>query len=146
MVSYLPTVNASLNGIAFVLLVYGYRQIRAKRISRHRNAMIAAFCVSALFLVSYITYHLLAEGRRYQGQGMLRIVYFVILITHVTLAATVPILASWTLYLAARGRFEKHRRLARITFPIWIYVSVTGVLVYLFLLDYGPVAGAPEVG
>jgi len=146
LIPYLPTVNASLNGIAFVLLLYGYRQIRAKRISQHRNAMIAAFCVSALFLISYVTYHLMGEERRYQGQGVLRIVYFVILITHVILAATVPILASWTLYLAARGRFEKHRRLARITWPIWIYVSVTGVLVYFFLLDSGPSTGVLDSG
>lgn len=129
----LPTVNAILNAVALVLLLCGYSQIRAKNIKAHKYFMGAAFVVSMLFLSTYITYRVLGEEKRFTGQGWVRPIYFTILITHVTLAATVPFLASRTLYLALRGRIEKHRRLARITLPIWIYVSLTGVLVYLFL-------------
>ena len=101
--------------------------------------MTAAFCVSILFLISYLTYRFFGEEKRFGGQGWIRPVYFFILFTHVPLAATVPVLASRTLYLALRGRFDKHRRMARITFPIWIYVSVTGVIVYVLLFQiYGP--------
>jgi len=101
--------------------------------------MIGAFCVSILFLISYLTYRFLGTEKHFGGTGWIRPVYFLILITHVTLAATVPVLATWTLSLGLRGRFEKHRRLARITFPIWVYVSLTGVIVYLFLFQwYGP--------
>lgn len=133
-VSHLPTVNASLNSIALVLLLLGYSRIRSKRVTEHRRYMLAAFVVSAMFLVSYVTYHLVGEERRFGGQGWIRPVYYVLLISHVILAATVPVLASRTLYLALRGRLNEHRRAARITLPIWIYVSVTGVMVYLFLL------------
>ncbi len=137
--SDLPGVNATLNSISFVLLVAGYLMIRRRRETAHKRCMIAAFCVSALFLVSYLTYRFLGEEKRFGGTGLIRPVYFFILITHVVLAMTVPVLAGRTLYLALRGRFDKHRRIARITFPIWIYVSVTGVLVYLLLFRlYGP--------
>ncbi len=137
--SDLPGVNATLNSISFVLLVAGYLMIRRRRETAHKRFMIAAFCVSILFLVSYLTYRFLGEEKRFGGTGLIRPVYFFILITHVALAMTVPVLAGRTLYLALRGRFDKHRRIARITFPIWIYVSVTGVLVYLLLFRlYGP--------
>ena len=137
--SDLPGVNATLNSISFVLLVAGYLMIRRRRETAHKRFMIAAFCVSTLFLASYLTYRFLGEEKRFGGTGLIRPVYFFILITHVSLAMTCPVLAGRTLYLALRGRFDKHRRIARITFPIWIYVSVTGVLVYLLLFRlYGP--------
>ena len=137
--SDLPGVNATLNSISLVLLVVGYLMIRRRRETAHKWFMIAAFCVSTLFLTSYLTYRFLGEEKRFGGTGLIRPVYFFILITHVSLAMTVPVLAGRTLYLALRGRFDKHRRIARITFPIWIYVSVTGVLVYLLLFRlYGP--------
>ncbi len=137
--SDLPGVNATLNSISFVLLVAGYLMIRRRRETAHKRCMIAAFCVSTVFLASYLTYRFLGEEKRFGGTGLIRPVYFFILITHVVLAMTVPVLAGRTLYLALRGRFDKHRRIARITFPIWIYVSVTGVLVYLLLFRlYGP--------
>ncbi len=131
--SDLPALNATLNSISLVLLVVGYKMIRRKRITAHKRCMIAAFGVSILFLASYLTYHFLGEEKRFGGQGLIRPVYFFILISHVGLAATVPVLATRTLYLALRGRFDKHRRIARVTFPIWIYVSITGVLVYVLL-------------
>ena len=137
--SDLPGVNATLNSISLVLLVVGYLMIRRRRETAHQRCMIAASCVSTLFLTSYLTYRFLGEEKRFGGTGLIRPVYFFILITHVSLAMTVPVLAGRTLYLALRGRFDKHRRIARITLPIWIYVSVTGVLVYLLLFRlYGP--------
>ncbi len=137
--SDLPAVNATLNSISLVLLLVGYRMIRRKRVAAHRGYMVAAFIVSILFLVSYLTYRFLGDEKHFGGSGWIRPVYFFILITHVTLAVTVPVLAARTLYLAFRGRFDSHRRMARITLPIWLYVSVTGVLVYLLLFKlYGP--------
>jgi uncharacterized membrane protein YozB (DUF420 family) len=137
--SDLPALNATLNSISFVLLVTGYRMIRAGRVALHKRCMIAAFVVSVAFLVSYLTYRALGEEKRFGGTGWIRPVYFLILITHVVLAATVPILASRTLYLGLRGRIAQHRRIARWTFPIWVYVSVTGVVVYVLLFRlYGP--------
>ena len=137
--SDLPAVNATLNSISLVLLLIGYRMIRQKRVAAHRVFMVAAFVVSILFLTSYLTYRFLGDEKHFGGSGWIRPVYFFILITHVTLALTVPVLASRTLYLAFRGRFDKHRRMARITLPIWLYVSVTGVLVYVLLFQlYGP--------
>ncbi len=137
--SDLPAVNATLNLISFVLLVVGYAMIKQRRITAHKRCMISAFAVSILFLASYVTYRFFGEEKRFGGQGLIRPVYFFILITHVVLAATVPLLASYTLYLALRSRFDKHRRIARITFPIWVYVSITGIAVYLLLFTiYGP--------
>lgn len=132
-VPLLPTIDACLNFVALVLLTLGYIKIRAKNIQAHRRYMIAAFAVSMAFLVVYLTYHLTAEEKKFAGQGFIRPVYFVILITHIALAATVPFLASITLYLGLRDRRERHRRIARITLPIWMYVSVTGVIVYVML-------------
>ncbi len=132
-VSDLPALNATLNGISTVLLAIGYVLIRQRRKRAHRAAMIAAFVTSGLFLVSYTIYHAQAGSRPFQGQGPIRTVYFTILISHVVLAAAVLPLAIVTLVRALRERFDAHARIARRTLPIWLYVSVTGVLVYLML-------------
>jgi len=132
-VSDLPTVNAFLNGTAATLLVAGFLLIRAGRRGAHRRAMTAAFACSILFLVSYLVYHAQAGSVRFQGTGTVRTVYLSILLTHTVLAAAVPFLAVATLALAVKGRFETHRKLARFTLPVWLYVSVTGVVIYLML-------------
>lgn len=135
----LPAVNATLNALALVFLVSGYVMIRRGRVAAHRACMVTAFCISVLFLATYLTYRFAGAEKRFGGTGWIRPVYFFILITHVALAATVPFLASRTLYLALRGRFDSHRRMARWTYPIWVYVSVTGVMVYVLLFRvYGP--------
>ncbi|MCS7222766.1 MAG: DUF420 domain-containing protein [Anaerolineae bacterium] len=132
-VSNLSTVNALLNGISAILLVIGYCFIRRHRWEAHRAFMLAAFVVSTLFLISYLIYHAHVGSVPFQGQGWIRPVYYAILISHVVLAATVVPLALVTLAQAFRGRFARHRRIARWTFPVWLYVSVTGVLVYVML-------------
>lgn len=129
----LPLLNACLNATAAALLVIGYLQIRRHRRDAHRALMIAAFVTSVLFLVSYVIYHASAGSRPYQGQGVLRAIYFAILISHVVLAALVPPLAIVTLVRAWKGNFASHARLARWTLPVWLYVSVTGVIVYVML-------------
>jgi uncharacterized membrane protein YozB (DUF420 family) len=131
--AWLPTLNASLNGLAAVLLVTGYVMIRRGRVGAHRACMVAAFTTSVLFLVSYVIYHAGAGSRPFEGRGAVRLVYFVILISHVVLAAVVPPLAIVTLVRAVKGRFDRHAAIARWTLPIWLYVSVTGVVVYLML-------------
>ncbi|MCP5120177.1 MAG: DUF420 domain-containing protein, partial [bacterium] len=125
--------NACLNGTAAILLVVGQRLIRAGRREAHKRVMISAFTVSVLFLVSYLIYHYQVGSVRFQGTGTIRTVYLTILATHSILAAAVPFLAVITLIRALRGRFDKHRRIARWTLPIWLYVSVTGVIVYWML-------------
>lgn len=138
-VADLPMVNAALNSVALVLLLAGYSFIRRRHVDAHRRCMLAAFGVSVLFLISYLTYRFMGAEKKFGGTGWIRPVYFFVLITHVTLAATVPVLGTTTLWLGLRGRVERHRRWAKITFPIWVYVSVTGVLVYLLLFRiYGP--------
>lgn len=132
-VTDLPLLNASLNGLAAILLAVGYLQIRRRRRDAHRAVMTAAFLTSALFLVSYTIYHAQAGSRPFAGQGAIRLVYFAVLITHVVLAALVLPLAIVTLLRAWHGRFDAHARLARWTLPVWLYVSVTGVVVYLML-------------
>jgi uncharacterized membrane protein YozB (DUF420 family) len=129
----LATTNAVLNTIATLLLVAGWVFIRRGQWRAHRATMIAAFAVSAIFLVCYLTYHYLVGHVPFTGQGPVRIVYFAILISHILLAVTVPVLAISMFVLAYRGRWEAHRRLGRITMPIWLYVSVTGVVIYLML-------------
>lgn len=126
----LPTVNATLNATSAVLLTIGYAYIRAKRIRAHLVVMLAAFVVSTLFLISYVTYHAQAGSAHFPGQGFIRPVYFTILISHTTLAVAIVPLALRTLYLAGRRRYEAHRRIARVTLPLWLYVSVTGVVIY----------------
>ena len=129
----LPTLNAALNGTAAVLLVCGYVCIRTKRVALHRAFMLAAFVMSILFLTSYLIYHFHQPSTPYQGGGFMRYVYFAVLIPHIVLAIVVVPLALITLFRALKGQTERHRRIARITLPIWLYVSVTGVLVYLML-------------
>ena len=133
MIDYLPHLNASLNAVAGVLLVIGWVLIRNKRVAAHRRCMISAFAVSTLFLLSYVIYHSQAGSRPYAGTGTLRTVYFSILIPHVILAAAVPPLAIVTLKRGLALDEVRHRRIARWTFPIWMFVSVSGVAVYLML-------------
>ena len=133
----LPALNAILNGTAAILLARGYFLIRAGRRIQHKNTMIAAFCVSIVFLVSYLIYHAQVGSVSFQKTGILRYVYLTILFTHTVLAATVPVLAIITLRRARKGEktgdFSRHRRIARWTLPIWLYVSITGVVVYFML-------------
>ena len=129
----LPAVNASLNAVSGVLLVGGYTLMRLRRIDLHRKVMIAAFATSSLFLVCYLVYHAQVGSVPFPRYGFVRSLYFTILITHVVLAATVPPLAIITMTHGLQGRYPQHRRIARWTFPIWLYVSVTGVLVYVLL-------------
>jgi putative membrane protein len=137
-VSDLPTVNASLNATSAVLLTLGYRFIRRREIRAHRICMSAAFAVSTAFLACYVVYHWKAGSTSFTGQGLVRPIYFVILISHVLLAMAVLPLALTSLYYALRARFETHRRVARWALPVWLYVSVTGVLVYLMLYHLYP--------
>jgi uncharacterized membrane protein YozB (DUF420 family) len=134
----LATTNAVLNAVATVLLVAGWVFISRGNVRAHRAAMVAAFAVSAVFLVCYLAYHAMAGSVRFQGQGAVRLVYFAILVSHVILAATVPVLALRMFFLAWRGRWDAHRRLGRVTLPIWLYVSVTGVVIYLMLYHLFP--------
>ena len=131
--SILPHLNAALNATSFLLLVAGLYNIRRGNVSAHRKLMLSALAVSCLFLVSYVAYHAQHGSVRFQGEGAVRAVYFVILVTHVVLAAAIVPLVAVTLRRALRGDFARHRRLARWTYPIWLYVSVTGVVVYLML-------------
>lgn len=134
MTHYLPTVNATLNGLAAILLVWAYWLIRHKQVQKHRKVMITAFTVSCLFLVCYLVYHIAIHGsKRFPHVGIIRTVYLTILGTHTVLAATVPVLAIITLRRGLAMRVDRHRRIARWTLPIWLYVSVTGVVVYVML-------------
>jgi uncharacterized membrane protein YozB (DUF420 family) len=137
-ISSLPAVNATLNGIAATLLVVGFAFIRARRVRAHAITMLSAVGVSALFLVSYLTYHYHAGSRAFTGQGWVRPVYFLLLLSHIVLAAVIVPFVLTTLYRALRGHFARHRRLARLTLPLWLYVSVTGVAVYLLLYQLYP--------
>ena len=134
-VSDLPTLNAVLNFTAAILIATGYFFIRRKNIQLHKICMIAALVVSAMFLTSYLIYHYYVGSVPFGGQGWIRQVYFLILITHIALAVVVLPLVLRTAYLGLRGRFQNHVRIARWTFPIWMYVSVTGVVVYLMLYE-----------
>jgi uncharacterized membrane protein YozB (DUF420 family) len=129
----LPAINATLNALSGILLIMGYVFIRARRITWHRRCMIAAFVTSSVFLVCYVIYHAQVGSVRFTRQGFVRPLYFSILITHVTLAATVVPLAVMTLSRGLRAQYPRHRAIARWTFPVWLYVSVTGVLVYVLL-------------
>lgn len=138
----LPLVNASLNALSAILLLSGYMFIRAKKIQQHRAMMISAYCVSMVFLTCYLLHkwHLMETtgsfNTAFSGQGIWRPIYFTILITHVALAVTVPVLATITINRGLKMRIDKHRRIARVTFPVWMYVSVTGVLVYFMLYHW----------
>jgi putative membrane protein len=137
-IDQLPGLNAILNSLSAALLITGYGLIRRKSIRAHRACMIAAFVTSTLFLISYLTYHYHHGSTRFQGQGLVRMLYFVILITHTILAAVIVPFALTTLYRATRGNFASHARVARWTLPMWLYVSVTGVVVYLMLYQLYP--------
>jgi len=132
-ISSLPLVNALLNGSATILLLCGYTAIRRGKIRIHRAFMLAAFATSVLFLISYLIYHAHVGSRPFGGHGAIRTVYFTILISHIVLAAVIPALAGITLSQALRSRFDRHVRIARWTLPLWLYVSVTGIVVYLML-------------
>ena len=133
MTPILPTVNAVLNATAAVLLVWGYTLIRRRRIAQHRKVMQTAFAVSCLFLVCYLVYHYQVGSVRFPKTGALKMLYLTILGTHTLLAVAVPVLAIVTLRRGLSARYDAHRRIARWTLPIWLYVSVTGVVVYLML-------------
>ncbi len=137
-VSALPMLNAALNATSAVLLAIGFGLIRRRRIRAHLMAMTGAFATSTLFLVSYVIYHYHAGSRPFTGQGLVRPIYFFLLLTHIVLAAVIVPLALTTLYRAWRGDFSRHRRIARWTLPIWLYVSVTGVAVYWLLYHLSP--------
>lgn len=140
-VSDLPLLNAILNGTSTFLLLIGYRLIRLKKRGAHKAFMIAALSVSALFLLSYLVYHANVGSVKFTGQGTIRVVYFAILLSHTILAMAVPPLAIITLVRALRERFDRHKKIARWTLPIWLYVSVTGVVIYLMLYQIYPGAG-----
>ena len=129
----LPHINATLNGLGAILLVTGYVFIHQERIGAHRACMVGAFTLSILFLISYLIYHYQVGSVKFQGTGGLRTFYLAILASHSVLAAIVPFLALITLWQALQERFDKHRKIARWTLPIWLYVSVTGVVVYWML-------------
>jgi len=136
-VTDLPGLNALLNGTAALLLVLGFYLVRTGRREAHRRAMTAAFACSILFLVSYLVYHAEVGSVRFRGAGAVRAVYLGILLTHTLLAGAVPFLSVASIVLALRGRIETHRRLARVTLPVWLYVSVTGVVIYVMLYRLG---------
>jgi len=133
LLSSLPAVNATLNGISAVLLATGYGFIRRGHVTRHKRCMLAALASSTLFLTSYVIYHLHTGSRPFAGQGPIRVIYFAILLTHVVLAAAIVPLALITATRGLRSQFDRHARIARWTLPIWMYVSVTGVVIYLML-------------
>jgi uncharacterized membrane protein YozB (DUF420 family) len=137
-ISYLPHLNAFLNSTSAVLLITGYGFIRATRVRAHRNCQVAAVVTSAIFLCSYLTYHYYHGDTPFPGQGIVRPFYFAILISHVILAIVIVPMVLVTVYRAARGDFDRHRRIARWTLPLWLYVSVTGVIVYAMLYHLYP--------
>jgi uncharacterized membrane protein YozB (DUF420 family) len=137
-ISYLPHVNACLNGTSAILLFTGYSFIRSRNVAAHRACQIGALCVSLLFLASYLTYHYYHGSTRFQGTGIVRPIYLTILLTHTILAIVIVPLVALTFYRAFRNDFTRHRRIARITLPLWLYVSITGVIVYLMLYQIYP--------
>jgi len=132
-IELLPTLNAALNSLSAIFLVTGYLCIRRKKIAAHKASMISAVITSSLFLISYLVYHYHIGSRSFEGQGWIRPVYFSILISHTILAATIVPLVIVTLKRAWKGNFKLHARIARRTLPLWLYVSVTGVVVYWML-------------
>ena len=137
-ISDLPTLNANLNSISAILLTIGYVFIKQKNREAHRRCMLGAFTTSTLFLISYLVYHFNVGSVKFQGQGAVRTLYFAILLTHTVLAAVIVPLVFVTFARALKGNFDRHRRIARWTLPIWLYVSVTGVVVYLMLYHLYP--------
>jgi uncharacterized membrane protein YozB (DUF420 family) len=137
-ISYLPHVNACLNGTSALLLFTGYTFIRKHNVAAHRACQIAALSISILFLASYLTYHFHHGATRFQGTGIVRPIYFTVLLSHTILAVVIVPLVILTFYRAFRNDFTRHRRIARITLPLWLYVCVTGVIVYLMLYQIYP--------
>ncbi|HUB67217.1 MAG TPA: DUF420 domain-containing protein [Candidatus Methylacidiphilales bacterium] len=133
---FLPALNALLNGLSATALVIGFLFIRSGRVEAHRAAMITAFIFSSLFLVTYVTNHALHGDMRFHGQGAVRPFYFTLLISHIGLSVFALPMILITFFLSLSGRFPAHKRLARLTFPVWLYVSVTGVVVYAMLAAY----------
>lgn len=134
----MPALNAGLNASATACLLTAYVRVRRGDVAGHRRAIFAALGLSAAFLASYLVYHALAGSRRFQGDGAIRTVYLAILLTHTVLAAAVPFLAARTTWLGLKDRRAQHRRWARVTFPVWLYVSVTGVVIYVMLYHLDP--------
>ncbi len=134
--SIFPVINATLNGLSAVLILTGREFIRRKRIQAHAGCMVSAVACSAAFLCSYLYYHFNVGSVPFQGQGFVRPVYFTILVSHTTLAVTLVPLVIVTLVRAARKNFERHRAIARWTYPVWLYVSVTGVIIYMMLYHW----------
>ena len=134
-VAELPALNATLNGVATVFLIAGYVLIRRRQMAAHRAFMLSALTASAFFLASYVIYHANAGSKPFPGTGPVRTVYFVILITHIVLAAAIVPMVLMTVSRALRGRFDRHASIARRTLPVWLYVSVTGVVIYVMLYE-----------
>jgi len=135
----LPAVNASLNALATVFLTLGFIFIKQQKKDAHRNCMIAAFITSTVFLACYLTYHFSVTAvTKFQGQGIVRPIYFIILITHIILAVVIVPMILMTMSRALKARWEHHKKIARWTWPLWMYVSVTGVIVYLMLYQWFP--------
>lgn len=132
-ISLLPHINALLNATSAIFLIAGYRFIRRGQVQAHRNCQLSALAASVLFLTSYLTYHYFHGTTRFAGSGVARPIYFTILTSHTILAIVIVPLISITVYRAARADFQRHKRIARLTLPLWLYVSVTGVMVYLML-------------
>lgn len=135
-VKALPKVNAVLNSLTAVFLMIGYYFIRRKDVAKHRAMMGMAFLLGSLFLVSYVAYHSQVDSTKFGGEGLIKGIYYFILLTHIVLAAITVGLVLFTLYFALTEQFQKHRRIARWTYPIWLYVSVTGVIVYFMISPY----------
>ncbi len=140
-ISDLPALNATLNGTSAVLLLAARQRIKHGAIRQHRTLMIAAFATSIVFLISYLVYHFNVGVLHFGGTGIIRPMYFTLLTTHTILAAAVPVLATITLLRGLRGRYALHRRIARWTYPIWLYVSATGVVIYFLLYQIFPTVG-----
>jgi putative membrane protein len=145
LIRLLPTINAVLNATATVLLVIGYVLIKRRREQAHKWTMLAAFGVSCAFLACYLVYHFQVGSVHFEGPPPMRAIYLTILLTHVLLAVTVPFLAGMTIYLGLRDRRRAHRRVARWTYPIWLYVSVTGVVIYVLLYQLFPPSGQSSI-
>ena len=140
--SFLPAINAGLNGLAMTLLIVGRRLVKQRRIEAHRRVMLSTFGVSSLFLFFYVSHKVWRnfENTPFHAEGAAKVAYLVLLFSHVVLAATVPVFAIWLIRLGLRDERMRHRRVARIAWPIWMYVSVTGVLIYVLLYHLNPVA------
>lgn len=137
-VYWLPRLNALLNASAFTCLLVSLRSIRRGQVARHKALNTAALALSALFLVSYVTFHLLTESTKFGGEGTIRTVYFIILVSHILLSAAIVPLALFSYARGLMGDIQRHRRIARITMPMWLYVTATGVIVYLMISPYYP--------